>query len=409
MTTTTRDACAACNSDDLQEFLDLGDSPIADAYTATSGEKPPEYPLRLVVCGHCFLVQLSDSLDSKTLFGTGYSFYSSSSAPLSVYHQAYATQVADLTQNRNFVVEIGCNDGDMLRWFDDGQRKTLGIDPASGPVEAARDRGLDVIEDEFTAELAAEIREDYGRADVVIANHVLAHVGNVNDFLTGVELLLADEGTAFVEVQYLGDLLVNNAFDLVYHEHQNFFSLTSLNRAVKDTGMRITNVEFTRRQQGSIRVQLKRAKTLPSVSPRVPDYYESEWWLRDLATYHGVEGRVERIRMRLWNLIDEAICRGRIAGYGAPAKATTLLNYCEIDRDVIDYVIDSTPAKQGRYIPGTGIPIISPSTDAKPPETYLLLSWNYLHEIIRREQERMYQLKVKQPDWIIPLPGPVLL
>jgi novobiocin biosynthesis protein NovU/D-mycarose 3-C-methyltransferase len=389
-----RDTCSACSATDLEQFLDLGMSPIADAYTATADEVSPTYPLQVAVCPKCRLVQLLEVVDHDVLFGTGYSFYSSASAPLSAYHAAYARDV--LAKHRGLaargVVEVGCNDGDLLRHFADFP--TLGVDPSSGPAAVAAARGLEVAVRPFGLAAAHDIRERRGPQGLVIANHVLAHVADVADVLAGIKAILAPDGIAMVEVQYLPDLLVNNAFDLVYHEHRNFFSLSSLEQAAGRWGLHVVDAELTDRQGGSLRVALART---PAPNLRVDQIRASEGWLDGFGAYEGMQGRAERIRDRLLDLLDTQ--SGAIGGYGAPAKATTLLNFCGINAGDVAFVVDTTEAKQGRHIPGTGIPIVAP--DAAPDaDTFLLLAWNYAQQIMQRNPGR---------DWIVPIPGPVRL
>lgn len=393
-----RTTCSACGHADLEQFLDLGDSPIADAYTATADEVSLAYPLQVAVCAKCRLAQLLEVVDHETLFGTGYSFYSSASAPLSAYHERYARDVIDRHRDlaRRGVVEVGCNDGDLLRHFAT-DFPALGVDPASGPAGAAADRGLEVLVRPFGLAAAHEIRDRRGRQGLVIANHVLAHVADVADVLAGVAALLAGDGIAMVEVQYLPDLLVNNAFDLVYHEHRNFFSLSSLEQAALRHGLRVVDAQLTDRQGGSLRVTLGRAGV---PSSKVDTLRASEAWLQSWGAYEGVQGRVERIRARLWGLLD-GLSGQVVAGYGAPAKATTLAAFCGLDSSAIRWCVDTTAAKQGRHIPGTGIPIVA-AGQREHPDVYLLLAWNYLPQIVR-----------SQPDftgrWIVPIPAPVLL
>ncbi len=392
-----RNTCAACGYDDLEMFLDLGLSPIADAYTSTPNEASPRYPLQVAVCTGCWLVQLLEVVDHTTLFGTGYSFYSSASAPLSDYHGRYAEQVIynSIGRGKGLVLEVGCNDGDLLRHFDAAGFKTLGVDPAGGPVAVARDRGLNVLDQPFGSKIAEEILGNNGAASIVIANHVLAHVESVSDVIEGISGLLADDGVAFIEVQYLPDLLVNNAFDLVYHEHRNFFSLTSLDHAMRQWGLHINSVQLTDRQGGSLRVTAsKRAG-----NPWSEHIGAKESWLRQVGVYRGFQGRVERIHERLLATIAE--CGRPVLGYGAPAKATTLLNYCNLTAREVPFVIDSTPAKQGRYIPGTGIEIIRPMS-LEGQDSVLLLAWNYAPQIIRNHSEY-------DGRWIVPIPAPVVL
>jgi novobiocin biosynthesis protein NovU/D-mycarose 3-C-methyltransferase len=390
-----RTTCSACGHTDLDEFLDLGMSPIADAYTATPDEASPTYPLQVAVCAKCRLVQLLEVVDHTILFGTGYSFYSSASPPLSAYHARYAADV--LTRHGDLaargVVEVGCNDGDMLRHFTAAGHRALGVDPAAGPVEVARSRDLDVRIRPFSLAFAKDLRDSLGPRGLIVANHVLAHVEDVFDVLAGVANLLADDGVAMVEVQYLPDLLVNNAFDLVYHEHRNFFSLTSLEQAALRHGLNIVDAELTDRQGGSLRVTIAKQ---PRPNDTVDRLRTSEAWLDSFCAYEAMQGRAERIRDRLRDLVSAQ--PGITAVYGAPAKATTLLNFCELTAADLSWCVDSTPAKQGRHIPGTGIPIVAP--DFMGAATYVLAAWNYTSDIMQRNPHK---------QWIVPLPAPVLL
>lgn len=390
--------CSACGYDGLEQFLDLGQIPIADAYTDTPDELVNRYPLQLAVCTGCWLVQLVDVVDHSILFGTGYSFYSSASAPLSAYHYKYAREVLarhhDLVK-KHFVVEVGCNDGDFSRHLHEFGCRVIGVDPAMGPAKVARERGLEVLVEPFGRDVAERIRDEHGPAGLVIANHVLAHVESVSDVLDGVQHLLTDDGVAYIEVQYLPDLLVNNAFDLAYHEHSNFFSLVSLAGAARRWGLSVDEAKFTDRQGGSLRVQLRKG-----LSSRVS---LDERWLQDVSTYRGFQGRVDRIKTRLTEMVWDATDCGKVIGYGAPAKATTLLNFCGFNGTDLDFIIDTTEAKQGRYVPGTGIQILSPNdVFVHDVKTILLLAWNYARTIMRKHQSFT-------GDWIVPIPAPVLL
>jgi SAM-dependent methyltransferase len=396
-----RTSCSSCGYDDLRTFLDLGLSPIADAYTDGPDDLSETHPLQLAVCTGCWLVQLLEVVDPKTLFGTGYSFYSSASAPLSDYHAAYAQEIFDrypeLTMR--LTVEVGCNDGDMLRWF--RRSPHVGVDPASGPIDAARQRDLNVREAEFTLDVAEQIRAEFGPAGIIIANHVLAHVADVADVLSGIAALLDTDGVAFVEVQYLPDMLTGNAFDLVYHEHRNFFSLSSLEKAAQRWGLHVADAWLTDRQGGSLRVALRHART---TSSRLESLRASESWLTQPSAYDGFQGRVDRVRTRLRELLVTS-ANGYIAGYGAPAKATTLLNFCGIDGEQLPFTVDTTKAKQGRFIPGTGVRIQPPDVvELRRVDTFLLLAWNYAPQIMRREVE----FTRNGGRWIVPIPVPTL-
>jgi hypothetical protein len=393
-----RTTCAACGSANLEPILDLGNSPIADAYAASSIEslRLDRYPLELAVCDKCWLVQLLEVLPQELLFGTGYSFYTSASPPLSQYHEAYAAKVMESysTLARRSVMEIGCNDGDLLRHFHELGCPAMGIDPAAGPADAACSRGLDVRVRPFNLRFAQDLFYEYGTVSLVIANHVLAHVADVSDFLAGVSLVLDEDGVALIEVQYLPDLLVNNAFDLVYHEHRNFFSLTSLEAALERHGLFVTNFMHTDRQGGSIRIEVRKRHYH---APGITMLRGHENWLHSMGAYEGLQGRVNRIRTRLRELVHDEKSRGPVVGYGAPAKATTLLNFCHIFE--LPHTVDTTLAKQGRYIPGTTTKIVAPE-EVSDDNTFLLLAWNYMSKIVRDHPESR---------WIAPIPAPVII
>jgi SAM-dependent methyltransferase len=398
-----RTVCAACGSADLDTFLNLGESPIADAYLTNQYDVSPTFPLEVAVCAKCQLVQLLEVVDHETLFGTGYSFYSSASAPLTVYHHHYAHDVInrydDLIKDHG-VLEIGCNDGDFIRHFARFKYRHLGIDPAEGPTNKARLRELDVVTKPFSSSLAVALNQQWG---VVIANHVLAHVESVADVLSGIATVLTHGGVAIIEVQYLPDLLVNNAFDLVYHEHRNFFSLSSLEAAAARWDLYVTDAELTDRQGGSLRVTLRREH---GSTTRANAIRTSERWLQSFGAYDGMQGRAERIRERLLTLLENERSAGfPVIGYGAPAKATTLFSFCGITRSDITHMTDTTKEKQGRFMPGSGIPILAPHTPIKMPATYLVTAWNYLSQVMRQEMS----FTLAAGHWITPFPAPTLL
>lgn len=396
-----RDNCGACGSKWLEPVLNLGRSPLADAYTAEPAT-PPTWPLVLIRCTECTLVQLEHVLPAEQLFGTGYSFYSSASAPLSAYHRQYADDVlrSHTLDPARPIVEIGSNDGDMARHFIKAGFAVIGVDPAGGPAAAAADRGVTIAVEPFTHELALKIRDEQGPIQLVIANHVLAHVEDVSDMLAGIGALLDKDGTAYIEVQYLPDLLLHNAIDLVYHEHRNFFSLHSLAAAAAAHGLHVNTVEFTARQAGSIRVTLSRQ---PGAAAAVARALEAEQWLGKPGALTGLQGRAERLRDRLRDLLDSYPDGAAMAGYGAPAKATTLLHWCGIDDRDLEFVSDTTTAKQGLYIPGTGLLIVSPEVAReRQVDVMLLLAWNYMPEILRHES-------LFAGRWLVPIPAPVLI
>lgn len=401
-----REQCANCGSRDLDPFLELGSTPLADAFMDKVDDDPGYYDLTLLVCHMCRLVQLRELVPDELLFNQDYMFYSSTSAPLRRYHQEYA---ADLIarfpeQGQKLTVEIASNDGSLLHHFADVGWPILGIDPAGGPSQAARDNyGLEILTQPFNRAMVQDVCEGYGQAGLVIANNVLAHVQDPNDFLSGVADLLAPDGMAVFEVQYLGDLLAGNMFDHVYHEHRFYYSINSLGELLNRAGLNIYSVRKTEPQGGSIRVTATKQLT-----KNIPYQIMMETWLQDLATYASFQGRIRHVAKRLVSLFLQTKGQhGTAAGFGATAKSTTLLNFCGLGDDLIDYVVDTTPAKVGKWTPGTRIPIISPEQELERgyPDLYLLLAWNYLGSVLRKSDLSHY----KSTKWLVPIPYPVVL
>jgi hypothetical protein len=413
-----REMCGGCGSARLDTVLDLGKTPPANTLPAHPSDPETFYPLQLGVCPDCWLVQQMEIVPDVELYSADYAFYSSASLPKQAYHRDLARRLLreHPSQARQLTVEVACNDGDLLRHFSDVGCRTLGVDPASGPAAKARERGLEVQTASFSAEVAAQIRDSHGPAGLVIANHVVAHVVDLDDFFAGLDVLLADDGVAVVEVQYLMDLLVGNQIDHVYHEHRYHFSLTALAAVASRHRLHVTDVRHTPAQSGSINVTLTRHD---NPTPAVVRMLDSERWLRNQSAYQSLQGRAEHIRHQLVGLLDDEVSAGRrIAGYAAPAKATTLLNWCGIGPDVIEYVVDTTPYKQGRYIPGVHLPIVGRQwggaardlyEPTQPvghdlPDVWFLSCWNYAADVLRREQA----FTAGGGKWIIPIPVPTL-
>jgi SAM-dependent methyltransferase len=390
-----RVSCGGCGAGDLHTFLDLGDSPLADRFPASAEEPEDRYPLQLAVCTSCWLVQLTEIVPDGLLYGEDYAFFTGSSPSAVSYFADYATQLKQQLSldAGKFLVEIACNDGTLLPRF--GCR-TLGVEPADGPAAMARAKGLTVMHEPFGLETARRIVANHGAADVVVANNVAAHVSDLHDFFAGVEHLLAPDGVAVVEVQYLADLLAGGQFDHVYHEHRYYFTADSLARVATQHGLAVRSVTPTPAQGGSIRVVFGRGEPIEMTEPS---------WLRQPSTFMSLQGRVEHIRTRLLALLDEQIAAGhKVAGYAASAKSATLLNFCGIGPDRLDHIVDTTPHKIGRYTPGSKIPVCGPG-ERPEPDVYLLLAWNYLPGVLRREAA----YTAAGGRFLVPLPMPVLL
>jgi hypothetical protein len=415
MTVTTLTACALCGSGDLEQFLDLGLSPIAGDFPVVpeSFESMPRYPLRLAHCRACGLAQLLDIIDNKLLYGRAYPYFSGASRPVVDHMAAYAKQVQaayPIPLREHGIVEIACNDGTFLRHFVDADvRYGLGVEPALGPAEIADRAGVDVLREPFGLESARRIVDLFGKTGVIVGNNVLAHISDLDDFLAGVKTLLHQDGVAIFEVQYLPDLLTGNAFDLVYHEHHYFWSVRSLGEAFARHSMAVVDVQQHGMQGGSIRVFVRHAGPLSHSQNSVIGLLGFERQALTGAAYVSLQPRASRVRARLWAMLEAERAAGRtVAAYGASAKATTLFAHCDIDSERVAYAVDTTPIKWGRYMPGTDIPIVPAGSlpdGLRAPDTYLLTVPNYLGTFVRNE----HRFLGAGGRAIVPLPVPAVI
>lgn len=395
LTAWTREACAGCGSPGLVTVLDLGQSPLADRFTATPDADEAWYRLRMAVCQACWLAQLLDVVDDAELYGADYGFLTGGSP-------AAAAGFADLAarllgeygeQAKRLTVEIACNDGTLLRHFAGAGCRTLGVEP-SAAATAAQAAGLDVLAVPFTEETGYAIRDTHGPAGLVVACNVAAHVADPLAFLRGVRALLADDGAAVFEFQDLAALVAGCQFDHVYHEHRFFYSAGSFASLAGRAGLTVTGVEPVGAQGGSLRV---------TAAPRRPDAAEVRaGWLGQIGAYAPLQPRAEAIRDQLLGLLYAR--GGTVAGYAASAKSATLLNFCGIGPRTIPWIVDATPSKHGRYAPGSRIPIV-PGGERPDPWAYLLLAWNYLGPVLRREHEYI----ARGGRLIVPIPEPVII
>jgi methylation protein EvaC len=393
-----RTRCAGCGHD-LETVLDLGSTPLANCYPLPGEPDGPPYPLQLAVCKVCWLAQLRHVVDPAEVFGGGYGFTTASPAA-----GAYAAEAArwclERVRRPAFAAEIGCNDGTLLEKLAAPGRRVLGVDP-SPAAETAAERGLPVLREAFTAKTAQAIVDEYGKADLVTAFHVAAHVPDPDDFLDGIAALLADDGTAVAEFQYLGDLVAGCQVDHVYHEHRFFFSLNSFFLLAAGHGLAIQEVARTPAQGGSLRVVLCHGW---AAAPEVAAWREREAWLRTMRAWDGLQDRAQYARQRIRETIAAEHDEGRIvAGYAASAKSCTLLNWCGLGPDDLGWVTDTTPGKVGRLTPGSRIPIFA--EESGMPDTYLLLAANHLPSVLKRMPQHWREAGGRL---VTPLPLPVV-
>jgi C-methyltransferase-like protein/putative zinc binding protein/methyltransferase family protein len=382
--------CRSCGSSSLHLILDLGLQPLANALVEPSNVGQPEdkFPLEVIFCESCSLVQVSETIPPEVLFGRDYPYFSSFLPELLEHsrHHALALLQTYALGRDSLVVEVASNDGYLLKNFLAAGVPVLGIDPAQGPAQAARDIGVETLQAFFGADTANQLVAEGKRADVMLANNVLAHVENINAFVAGFAILLADDGVAEFEFPYLRDLIDAGAFDTIYHEHVFYYSLRALDPLFERHGLHLNDVQRIGIHGGSLRLTVGRK---PGKTSRLEAMMreEAELGMSTLQYYKGFGQRVAELRDELRGLLHGLVAKGeRVAAYGAAAKGATLLNFAGIDGDVIDYVVDRNPHKVGRYMPGLRIPVRPVEALATDrPDYLLILAWNFGAEIMTQQ------------------------
>jgi SAM-dependent methyltransferase len=381
--------CRHCGACDLQPVVDLGTSPPSNAFPpiGTDPRTEARLPLRAVVCPQCWLMQTEDVIGRDELFTADYAYFSSYSTSWLEHAERYVDRmVRDLTLGADdLVVEVASNDGYLLQYVQARGVQVLGIEPTADTAAVARERGISTVERFFGEALGRELAASGPKPKLMVANNVLAHVPDINDFVAGFAQLLADDGVATFEFPHLLVLLRDGLYDTIYHEHFSYLSLGTVQRIFETNGLHVVNVEELPTHGGSLRVHAVQTGSSRQVSPRVDELVEREIdaGLFSPVGYQHLRGLAERTRLWLRGLLEREQQAGRtVMAYGAAAKGTTLLNHAEIDRTLLTAVVDRNPAKQGRQIPGTGIPI-SPEDELliRRPDTILILPWNLWAEL----------------------------
>jgi SAM-dependent methyltransferase len=384
--------CRFCGAPLSHVFVDLGASPLANSYLEPEdlGKPEPFYPLCVYVCEKCFLVQLPEEEKPEAIF-SDYAYFSSYSESWLRHAETYARAMIERfgLGPEHQVIEVASNDGYLLRWFKDRGIPVLGIEPARNVAEAAEAAGIPTVVRFFGEATAWDLVSQGKRADLLVGNNVLAHVPDLNDFVAGLKALLAPSGVLTMEFPHLFRLIEEGEFDTIYHEHYSYFSFTTARKVFAAHGMTLFDVEELSTHGGSLRIFARHDEDgAQPIGERVADLLVREEAARlgCLETYRSFAERVRRVKGELLRFLIRAKEEGKsIAGYGAAAKGNTLLNYCGIRTDFIDYTVDRSPHKQGRYLPGTRIPIHAPDRLRETrPDYVLILPWNLKEEIMEQ-------------------------
>jgi SAM-dependent methyltransferase len=405
--------CRFCSSALRDTVVDLGMSPLCESYVPADrlNSMEPFYPLHVLVCRSCWLVQLDQYVSADHIFSE-YAYFSSYSDSWVQHARRYTV---DMTKRfglgpDSFVVELASNDGYLLQWFVEAGIPALGIEPAANVAAAAEERGVASLVRFFGVELAEEMVAEGRQADLLIGNNVLAQVPDLNDFVAGMASVLAPAGVITLEFPHVLRLIDENQFDTIYHEHFSYFSLHTVATILAEHGLEVFDVEEIPTHGGSLRVYAHHQADLTNpVSPSVKELLVAEeaYGLTDAGRYHQFASQVEETKLGILDLLISLKRQGAtIAGYGAPGKGNTLLNYCGIRTEFIDFTVDRNPYKQGKFLPGTHIPIYGPEEiDRRRPDYVFILPWNVKDEIVAQ----LAHIREWGGRFIVPIPKATVL
>jgi 2-polyprenyl-3-methyl-5-hydroxy-6-metoxy-1,4-benzoquinol methylase len=385
--------CRHCGSELKLPLVDLGSAPPSNAYLTEQTLKAPEkwFPLRVLVCERCWLAQTEDFAQAQELFDAEYAYFSSFSGSWLAHCERYVTEMATrfVLDGESHVVEVAANDGYLLQYVRARNIPCTGVEPTASTASAARAKGIPIVEDFFSVRLARELAARGKQADLTVANNVLAHVPDINDFVAGFRVLLKPHGVATFEFPHLLRLIVNNQFDTIYHEHFSYLSLTAVDRIFAANGLTVVDVEEHPTHGGSLRVFAQRSDTGQcSRGAKVDELLDCES-LAGMTTacyYTGFQAKIDKVKDDFLTFLLDARRQGRsVAAYGAAAKGNTLMNYAGIRPDLIALVADRNPAKQGKYMPGSRIPIVDElQLKNYEPDYVIILPWNLKTEVMRQ-------------------------
>jgi SAM-dependent methyltransferase len=406
-----RNTCRFCQGTNLSRILDLGNVPLAGGFVKTK-DFPREkyYPLTLNFCKDCYLVQVSDIVSADILFKNNYFFFSSAIKTLVDHFNDFAQEIYDrfLKNKTNpSILEIGCNDGVLLRPFAQLGVRAIGVDPATNVVKLIDSSGIIVVNDYFTEKLAHQIKEKHGTVDTIVSSFSFAHIDDMADVMRGIKCLLKDEGVFIFEIYYLGTLINEIQYDMIYHEHMSYYSLITLISFLKRFDMEIFDVKYVPGvRSGSVKFYARnigrRAENISSAVVDMIKHERIQGYDKD-EIYTEYAKNVHDAKNQLLNLLDHLKKEGKtIIGYGASGRGTIIMNYCGLDNRYLDYVVDDAPAKQGFFTPGTHVPIKPWDfiKESKFPDYIVLFAWAFTDEVIKKRQDYINN----GGKFIIPLP-----
>ncbi len=400
--------CRFCGETLHKTCVDLGMSPLCESYISADqwNQMEPFYPLHVYVCDKCFLVQLDEYVNPEDIF-TEYAYFSSFSDDWLKHSKKYVEKMVDMfsLDQKNLVVEVASNDGYLLQYFLEKDIPVLGIEPAKNVAKIAEEKGVTTLVKFFGEETATELVDQDKKADLLLGNNVLAQVPDINDFVKGMKSLLNSQGVITMEFPHIMCLIEENQFDTIYHEHFSYFSFYSIEKIFSAHGLLLFDVEEIPTHGGSLRIYAcHKSDDSKSINRRVKDLRKKESLagVDGLDYYIRFQENVIETKRKLLDFLISAKRNGKsIVGYGAPGKGNTLLNYCGIRTDFIDYTVDRNPYKQGKYLPGTRIPIYDPAmiNDTKPDYVFIL-PWNFKDEIINQ----LANIREWGGKFVVPIP-----
>lgn len=403
--------CRICDNEIEKPFLSLGNMPLSNSLVADSLVPEKYYPLDVYLCDDCHFIQTPEFVSAKNIFSEGYPYFSSYSETWLNHCKNYVDMMMEKYKyhSESLVVEIGSNDGSLLQYFKDYDTNILGIEPVEQVAIVAIKNKIPTEMEYFDKNYAKKMATKGKNADLIIGNNVLAHNPDLNNFVEGLRIILKPNGIITMEFPYLLNLIKDNEFDTIYHEHFSYFSLCAIKKLFQKHQLEIFDVEEINIHGGSIRIYVRRKDNIyiKGNYKNISDMIKKETELYNIKTYIDFGNRIKIIKRNLLRILillkDD---NKRIVGYGAPAKGNTILNYCGIGTDFIDYVVDMNPYKQGKYLPGTHIPIKHPNTIKEDkPDYVLILPWNLKEEIMNQ----LKYIKEWNGKFILPIPIPYIV